>query len=423
MELFNYQKQGVEFLISHKGGFLLDEQGLGKTLQSIEATNQLPVKFVLVVCPAIMRGTWKKELELYSKKKHFVESYEYYTKHIKDILKDIKEETAVIVDESHYIKSPTSKRTKTILTLLRHINVTAKILLTGTPVTRDIDDLYTQLSVFFGNDNFYYKNIWQFRKSLMKCIHNYFGDKYTGFKDDSARVMVNAMLKQCSLRRTKSKVNLELPPVIRKQIFVDINKKIAKESLKYVDIATQMITGDNSYKELKERIDEESTHIASIRKALGVAKVPAIVDFVDMQIEANIKKIIVFCIHNDVVDMIEKVLQEKHKDYKIHVIKGSTTNTKRQQIIKEFQEVDKPQIIVANIVASGVGITLTKSHTIIFGELDWTPANMMQAEARVHRITQTEKVNSYFIIANESLDSRIVSILFNKINLIKETLK
>lgn len=424
LNLYDYQQKGVAFLVSNKGGMLLDEQGLGKTIQAIETCNRTEATFVCVVCPAIMRGTWKAELKEHCNKDFFVESYEIYSKNYVKILKDLvkKDKIIFIIDESHYIKTPTSKRAKTILNLLNLDNVVSKILLTGTPITRDVDDLYTQLSVFYRYENFWFRNIWQFRKNLMKCKHDFFGDTYTGYKDDNAKNMLQGLLKKVAIRRTKSQVALELPSIIREKIFVDINKKVAKDSLKYVDLATQIITGDKTFTDFKDKTEEEATHIASIRKALGIAKIPRIVEFVSMQVESNIKKMIVFCVHTDVIDMLEKALQEKHKDYIIHTIKGSTSNAKRQRIIDQFQNYNLPQIIVANIVASGVGVTLTKSHTIIFGEIDWTPANMLQAEARVHRITQTQAVNSYFLLANESLDSRIVDILFNKLKIIKGVL-
>ena len=138
--------------------------------------------------------------------------------------------------------------------------------------------------------------------------------------------------------------------------------------------------------------------------------------------QSGTQKLIVFGVHIDVVNLIYEALKEKYKDIKTHRIIGATTNPQREKIINEFQNEDTPQIIVANMIACGVGVTLTKAHTVVFAELDFTPANIMQAEARVHRITQEHIVNSIFMIANDSLDEKILGIIKEKIGVIKEVI-
>ena len=164
MELFNYQKQGIEFLVNNRGGMLLDEQGLGKTLQALEAVNRSDSKLLVVVCPAIMQGTWLHHVTKYLNKdiEYIIHSYEWYnnSNHIKEVYKKInKQKTSVIVDECHYIKTPTSKRSKTVYQMLLLENIKQKILLTGTPITRDIDDLYMPMSVFYNGSSDWYKSI------------------------------------------------------------------------------------------------------------------------------------------------------------------------------------------------------------------------------------------------------------------------
>lgn len=426
MELFEYQKQGIEFLVSKHGGMLLDEQGLGKTVQALEACKQISPEVLVIVCPAIMRGTWLHHVTnlLPPTIQVVINSYEWYVKleNYKSLLKSIKgKQVAVIVDESHYIKTPTSKRTKTVQALLSLENIIFKVLLSGTPVTRDVDDLYTQLKVFYP---FFCRSIFEYRKKYMKCIHHFFGDIYKGFKNDVAKQDIIRLLKNCSVRRTKKSAGLNLPSIIRTPVYIDINKKIAKQSLEILDYATKVINGtQDSYDEYKTNLAEEASHIASIRKALGVAKVPQVVSYVDVLKESNISKLVIFGVHIDVINLIYETLKEKYKDVKVHKIIGATTPTQREKIIDEFQTNDAPQIIVANMVACGVGVTLTKSHTVLFAELDFTPSNIMQAEARVHRITQEHIVNSIFMIANESLDAKILDLIRDKLTIIKEIIK
>ena len=434
MELFEYQKQGIEFLVNNRGGMLLDEQGLGKTIQALNAVNKIaPVGWkqgkacvVVVVCPAIMQGTWRYHIEniLDNRIASIVHSYEWYVnlENYKGLMKLIHQScnsVCVIVDEAHYIKTPTSKRTKTVQHLLSLDNIVFKVLLTGTPVTRDVDDLFTQLKVFYPN---FCRTIFEYRRRYMNCIHSYFGDTFKGFKDDSAKAEIINYLKHCSLRRTKKSAGLELPSITRTPVFVDINKKVAEQSLEILDYATKVINGSDDYNMYKTDLAEEASHIASVRKALGVAKVPQVLQYIEHLLQSGTQKLIVFGVHIDVVNLIYESLKEKYKDIKTHRIIGATTNTQREKIINEFQNEDTPQIIVANMIACGVGVTLTKAHTVVFAELDFTPANIMQAEARVHRITQEHIVNSIFIIAKDSLDEKILGIIREKIEVIKEVI-
>ncbi len=435
MELFNYQKQGIEFLVSKHGGMLLDEQGLGKTIQALNAVNEMaPVVWkqgkacvLVVVCPAIMQGTWRHHIEniLDNRIASIVHSYEWYVKlenynGLMKLIHNNANSVCVIVDESHYIKTPTSKRTKTVQHLLSLDNIIFKVLLTGTPVTRDVDDLYMQLKVFYPN---FCRSIFEYRKKYMNCIHSYFGDVYKGFKNEYSRQEIIKYLKLCSLRRTKKSAGLNLPSIVRQPVYIDINKKIAKESLSILDYATKVINGVDDYTLYKTDLAEEASHIASIRKALGVAKVPQVLQYVEHLLQSGITKLVLFGVHVDVVNLIYESLKEKYKEIKTHRIIGATTSTQREKIIKEFQELETPQILVANMIACGVGVTLTKSHTVVFAELDFTPSNIMQAEARVHRITQEHIVNSIFMIANESLDAKILDLIKDKLKVIKDVLQ
>lgn len=451
LKLYPYQKQGVAFLLQCSGGILLDEQGLGKTLQALYAVRNMldnldttlnssrkPITHLIIVCPAVMQATWKVHVEsilgdFRASVKILIHSYEWYSKtdNLKSVIVDIKStpsKIAVIVDEAHYIKTPTSIRTRAVLTLLGLPELVFKVLLTGTPITRDIDDLYVPLKVFYGDSSssplvHYPKSIFEYRKRFMRCIHTFFGDKYQGYRSDGAKEYLKSLLKQVSLRRTKSSVGLNLPSILRTPVYIDINKSVAKESLTILDYAIRVINGADSYTTYKTDLEEEASHVATIRKALGIAKVPQAVQYIQTLTDANINKIIVFGVHIDVVKLLSETLKNKLKSYTVHTITGGTTIPQRDRIIESFQNDSSPQILVANMVACGVGITLTAAHTVVFTELDFTPSNMMQAEARVHRISQTSSVNSVYLLANNSLDVKIMDLIKTKMEIIKETLK
>lgn len=473
-KLYKHQKDAIQFLISHSGGLLCDEQGLGKTITALEFLKAVfkepepesripenpsktpsisyqnitvqqslqqcyPVPSILIICPAIMRSTWSNEINDYKARTSVfnntvVYSYEYITKHVSNLISSVFD--AIVLDEAHYIKTPTSKRTKSCLSFLRKSTVKYKLLLTGTPVTRDIDDLYPLLDVFYNNNPMYpnwYKNVYSFRTKLMHCTYNGFAYVYKGFKDDDAKSRLLAYMKPVMIRRTKKDTlnDLSIPPIVHNTIYVDIDKKVANKSLEYVDFVINNILSNESDKQLRDttitltNYQDELSSVSSIRRILGVAKVKPVMDYIKYKLEST-NKLVCFCVHKQVIESLKDVLIEDNPKLMVSVIDGNTSPKNKDEIIQNFQDDSEnhnhKHIIISNILAGGVGITLTKSHSVVFAELDWTPSNIMQAEARCHRISQEHTVTSDFIIAKDSLDSNIVKIILEKTKIIKKIL-
>ncbi len=148
--------------------------------------------------------------------------------------------------------------------------------------------------------------------------------------------------------------------------------------------------------------------IALVRRELGIAKlsvvIPWIEDFLAGTSETN-GKIIVFAYHSDVV----KAIAEALADYNPAVIWGGTPVMKRQAQVDKFQEDESCRVFVGNIHAAGVGLTLTRAADVAFAEGDWVPAMIQQCEDRACRIGQTaDAIMVYFLVANGSLDARII---------------
>ena len=95
-------------------------------------------------------------------------------------------------------------------------------------------------------------------------------------------------------------------------------------------------------------------------------------------------------------------------------IDGSTPAEKRQQNVANFQS-GSVNIALLSIMAAGTGITLTAASTVVFGELFWVPGVMIQAEDRVHRLSQTENVDIYHLLGKNTLDSHIYKNLIYKL--------
>lgn len=439
ISLFPYQVIGKEFLMSRGSCLLCDEQGLGKTIQVLSAIKELNDKDrlhkVLVVCPAIMRTTWSNEASLFfpancievlknSKSEPSgafltVCSYEYITSNwLKGKL--FKDFDCVVLDESHKIKNVRSQRTKACLKLLSLPNIKWRWLLSGTPITKNVDDLYPQLRPAFTTMKYeeWMKNVYTFREHFMYKREGYFGIEWYGTRNKDELLEV---LARCMIRRKKSDVLTDLPKLLHNKLIVDINKKVADESLQFVDLALKKVLGES----LEGRLDKDmSQHIATVKKNIGLQKVKPTVEYVLEFLEENpSEKLVVFAYHNDVIESIVKALQ--YKNVRASAITGETSAKIRDVAITNFQktEEDSLQVLVCNILAAGVGVTLTAAHTEVFAELDWTPANMSQAEARCHRIGQKNDVNVMFILANDSVDTHIFKTLLDKMEVIESVIK
>jgi hypothetical protein len=121
------------------------------------------------------------------------------------------------------------------------------------------------------------------------------------------------------------------------------------------------------------------------------------------------EKVIVFsCFEDPVQELAE------HFRGSVVVVTGSTPTEKRQTIVDRFQQDDRIRIFLANIIAGGIGHNLTAATQVVFNDLDWVPANHWQAEDRAYRIGQTRTVNVTYMIAANTIDDFVQSVLERK---------
>lgn len=158
--------------------------------------------------------------------------------------------------------------------------------------------------------------------------------------------------------------------------------------------------------------------MASVRRDLGIAKLSCVTPWVSDFLEGG-EKLLLFAYHSDVV----KAIAERMDNWQPAVIWGGTPMHKRQPQVDRFQEDENCRLFVGNIAAAGVGFTLTRAADVAFAEGDWVPSMIEQCEDRACRIGQTaEKIMSYFLVANGSLDARIAQAAKVKEDHINETM-
>ncbi|MEM4261295.1 MAG: C-terminal helicase domain-containing protein [Candidatus Woesearchaeota archaeon] len=137
-------------------------------------------------------------------------------------------------------------------------------------------------------------------------------------------------------------------------------------------------------------------------------KVKPTIDLADGLLEQNLP-VVIFCNYKEPIDKIK----EYYGDRAV-VVDGRTPNKLKQKYVDDFQD-GEVDVFIGNIKASGVGITLTRSHNVIFCGYDWSPNCHSQAEDRVHRIGQTETcVINYVYAKNAEIDQMLTAILDQK---------
>jgi len=420
--LYPHQADGVVFLISKNRAILGDDMGLGKTRQAIVALNvAAPSGVILIVCPASLKLNWKREIlmvdpaarietvgydkEAVDSPRWVIVNYDLLSKHA-NRLHDIPW-TGVILDEAHFIKNA-SARTTHCLKLLG-VNDQAKapligpnyvFLLTGTPMTSRPRDLFNLLRCV-GHPAA--RSFLSFAKRYCEAYRNDFGWVTTGASNLDE---LNLLMKEIMLRRKKDEV-LDLPPKIRSWVPVDISGAPAaltavENFLQWYQATDPAAPNDTQF----------LARLTKVRVALHKAKHKAVAERI-RDVIATGDKVVVFTSFNDGVAKHAATLGPAAV-----TITGSQSAEQRMEAVDRFQMDPSVSVAVCNIIAGGVGITLTAGTHVIFQDLDWVPANHAQAEDRCYRMGQTKKVTVEYFHAEGSLDSYIARLLETKIKLI-----
>jgi superfamily II DNA/RNA helicase len=131
-----------------------------------------------------------------------------------------------------------------------------------------------------------------------------------------------------------------------------------------------------------------------------------------------LSQIIIFAHHRTVIDHVSKWLKDHGTD-SIR-IDGGTMSKERQKKIEKFQTLTSCRVALLSITSAGVAITLTAASTVYFAELFWTPASLLQAEDRAHRIGQTAEVQIFYFRATGTVDDILWPMLQHKIKTLGE---
>ena len=401
--------------------------GTGKTIQAIAIAYCYREEWpLLIICPSSLKYMWREELikwlpsiphiEIITNKKYiykdtaqiFIMSYSC----AKDLLPLWQKDWKVIIsDESHFIKNRDAKRTKVLVPIL--IKAKRAIMLSGTPMLGRPMDIYNCIHALRPD---IFRTFREFGHRYCDPKRGTYGIDWKGSSNtEELRLILNATL---FIRRLKEEVLTELPRKQKQEIIIEADEKQEKKIRKVLSKFTA--------KEIHEAFIEDTPNTEEIRRSLmtaykltGKAKLNASIEFLRNLIE-NERKFLFYAQHIEVLDGVEEVLKEQQIDY--IRIDGNIPIIKRNEFINTFQQTPSYKAALLSLTAANYGITLTAANTVVFGEYNWTPGIMDQAEERVHRVGQVNAVNVYYLHAENTLDNMIRGIIREKKKIITEVM-
>ena len=332
-------------------------------------------------------------------------------------------ETLMAIDESTTIKNPNAKRTKNIVNL----STLAKYrrIMTGSPVTKNPLDLYSQckfLSPWLLDFTSYYA--FRNRYAQMKTIHVQgraiqVVDKFQNLGE------LSNQLKGFSYRVLKEDC-LDLPDKIymKRQINLTPDQKKLYEQMRKEALAIlngKRVTTVNALTQLMRLHQITCGHFTSDDGTTQPIKNNRIDELMDVLEEIEGKAIIWAHYQYDINTIIKEV-EKVHGPGSIVDYYGLTPQDERQENIKKFQNDDKCRFIVGTPQTGGYGITLTAANTVIYYSNGYDLEKRLQSEDRAHRIGQQKSVTYVDILADETVDEKIVKSLRKKINIASEVL-
>ena len=448
--LHPYQRKGVQFILEHNGRALLaDDMGLGKTVQTLACCAHYYADWpMLIIVPSSVAGAWESEIAKWLPM--VKEDDVYVAKSSSDAL--TKERVAappktsvliisyalcknfaqrgdlrpgtfsiVVADESHSLKNPASKRAKWIAPLLK--GATRAICCTGTPALSRPAELFVQINAL-------YPKIFPTFKA--------FGERYCGaklnpfsggkeYKGATLQSELQLLLRKfVMIRRQKHETDVGANMVKKTRRVIMLEDTIETASARACSapcdaaglsalplgvearwMVAEVAPALARLRELrgqraadasaKRRLDSEiQTAQTAAYVATGKAKVAAATLVLRRLVEVERKHVVVFAHHAFVIEALARALDSSAISYiEVH---GRTPTAQRSEKIASFQA-GNAQVALLGLTCAGVGITLTRASVAVFAELYWNPAQLLQAEDRIHRLGAAADVEIVYLVA------------------------
>lgn len=390
--LRSYQTFGVKYAIHQKRTLLGDEMGLGKTIQAIASIAALKAQgkhHFMVVCPASVLINWVREIEKHStlgvtkvhggdeeSLRHWRENGDVAVTTYESISRfELPEKFTfdmLVVDEAHYVKNPEAQRTVAMQKLLKKTEYV--LYMSGTPLVNRVDEMCFLLS--------------SLKPEISQTLEK--------LKNISTAEQFRQELAPIYLRRVREDVLKELPNLIEKEQWCVLNKKeeaIYKEAV----LSSNLM----AIRQVSWQVDnlDDCTKAQRLKEICEQAKEQG-------------RKVIVFSFFRNTLNKVTTLLSDRCME----IISGDISPARRQEIVDEFNSAPDGAVLVSQVQAGGTGLNIQCASVVIFCEPQLTPAIENQAISRAYRMGQTSDVLVYRLLADETIDERMLQMLSRKQN-------
>lgn len=425
-DLYKHQIRAVEKLQQIKVGALYMEMGTGKTRTALELIikryNVGKVNHVLWLCPCSVKENLRRDLIKHCKDISMITicGIETLSKSIKtnvELLNLVKNNNVfLIVDESNLVKNHLAKRTQNIMRLAEYCKY--KLILNGTPISRNEKDLYSQWYILdwriLG-----YKSFWSFSANHLEYDERIPGKVTNTLNTDYLVRKIAPYTYQ-----VKKEECLDLPPKTYETAYYSMTyeqeehydmvadalmfevDELEPETIYRLFSGLQSVTSG-----FKVTVDKYLKRKPFFKNSLNNPRMQRLLDLADTD-----KKVIIFCKYIQEILDITKILNDKYGEEIAVPFYGELSQKKRQNNLDKFRE--KSQFLVANKTCAGYGLNLQFCNYVIYYNNDWDYATRSQSEDRVHRIGQEKNVHIIDICAAYTLDERILKCLSRKEDLV-----
>lgn len=426
--LKDYQRQDVNTMCRLKNCLNANPMGLGKTVEAIKALEVMEAESVCIVVPKIIRqqwvdqikNWWGRDAEIYEKQvsldpgKIYVINYDKL-RNEKILAKFRRFRWDVLVlDEVHKIKSRESKQSIAV----KLIPSARRIALSGTPILRYVDDLWSILN--FLGEEYSGKSYWAFAEYFCEIEKTPWGNKIVGTTDDPYRqTMLKQLLSLFMIRHESIEVAYgKTQETVRLPMTKEQRNLYRKEKQLLLDQLPENCTISNGAV-LAMRLRQTTSW-----PGLFIEDEPGPkFEWIYEQCVNNPKEqFLVFTVFEQTAAALSQWLFNKS-------VRAVSITGKKSAYENELSKMTflkgKAQVLVGTIGAMGQGYDGLQeaSRTVIFIDRDWSPEIMSQAEERLHRMGQKQQVNVYYLECQGSFDQHVGKINMNKSEGIRRALE